>query len=464
MAFSHGIFYVESPTNIVPTIKITNPTVAIGSCAAHIANTPANTPLLISSLSDYKRQCGWANNPTRFPLEEAAKVFFELYNVAPLVVINVLDTVEHVKEGTKTLTGLSKELTLNIEAILSTLVVKSGSTTLTRNVDYTAAYNDNGKLIFKILNQTKITGDSATLTYNEIDFAKVTRYASIGGVHHIAEVFPKFGLVPSCLIAPGSSTLPEMMAVMKSKVRDINGVFNCVAIADIDSEAAPEYSSVNAYKNDNNFIDPNLIVCWPKVTLGGQQYYMSTHIAAIMNRIDAQEGDGVPYISPSNHTLQCDGLIRRSGVEVLLAKNEADYLNSIGVVTGMNFNGWRLWGNRTSIYPSTTDPKDVFIAVRRMIQFIGNTIILTFFSYVDKPLNKRLIETVETSVQYYLNGLAAQGAILGGQITFDSSDNALTDLIDGKITFSVSIGFVVPAESITFEISFDPSLYETLFS
>lgn len=464
MSFKHGIFYTESPTNIVPTIKINTPTVVIGSCAAHIAGTPANTPLLISSLGDFKRQCGWTGKTYKYGLEEAAKVFFDLYNVSPLVVINVVDTNVHVRDGTKTLTGLNKTLTLDVELVLSTLTIKSGETTLTKGTDYTAAYNDDGKLVFRVINTTKITNDTATLTYKEFDAAQITRATVMNGINHIAEVFPKFGVVPSTLICPGYSHTTEVLALMKSKVRDINGAFNCVAIADLDSEAAPEYSAVNALKNDNNFIDENLIVCWPKVTLGANSYHMSCHIAAIMNRIDALEGDGVPYISPSNHSLQCDGLALKGGAEVLMPKDEADYLNSIGVVTGMNFNGWRLWGNRTSIYPSTTDPKDVFIAVRRMIQFIGNTIILTFFSYVDKPLNKRLIETVETSVQYYLNGLAAQGAILGGKITFDSSDNALTDLIDGKITFSVSIGFVVPAESITFEISFDPSLYETLFS
>lgn len=97
------------------------------------------------------------------------------------------------------------------------------------------------------------------------------------------------------------------------------------------------------------------------------------------------------------------------------------------------------------------------------MHYIGNNIILTFFSFVDRPINRRLIEACETSVQLWLNGLAASGALLGATITFAEEDNSLTDLIDGKIRFHIYAGFVLPAESMTFTVEFDPSYCEALF-
>ena len=77
-----------------------------------------------------------------------------------------------------------------------------------------------------------------------------------------------------------------------------------------------------------------------KVSLGGTQYHLSTQATALSCRIDAENGD-VSYIT--NKNLQCDSAVIADGTEVLLGKGEADYLNSIGVATALNFaNGWKL--------------------------------------------------------------------------------------------------------------------------
>lgn len=475
MAFKHGIFYNEVPTSIVPTLTAATPTVVVGTAPLHLATNPApvNTPVLCTTYSDYVAAFGHSDDFDNFTICEAAYVHFGLYNIKPVIFINVLDPATHFKTGTKTVTGLSNAVKVNCKAILSTLTVKSGETTLTKNTDYTAAYED-GQLVLTIKNKNKITGDSATLSYNEIDPSKVTAADIIGGVDAttgknkglecINDVYPKYGVLCGSLIAPKYSTNPEVAAVMKAKVTNICGCFNTIAICDIDTSTVRKYSDVYDAKNSNNLVDKNLIVCYPMVTLGGTIYHMSTHVAALMGRIDSDEGGDVPFISPSNHTLQADGLCLADGSEVLLAKDQADYLNSIGIVTGLQLNGWRLFGNYSSAYPSTTDSKDTFLCVRRMLQHIGNTIILTFWSFVDRPLNRRLIETVETGVQLYLNGLSASGALLGGTIQFAEEDNPLTELIAGNIKFHLSCGFVVPSQCIEFDVIFDPSYYETLFS
>lgn len=463
----HGISYSEKPTTIVSMLDVESPTVVVGTAPLHLAASPAqvNEPILCKSFAEYQAQFGYSGDFDNFTCDEAAYTHFALYGVKPLIVINVLDTSEHVKANqTKTVSGLSNAVKVKCKALLSTLTVKSGETTLTKKTDYTAEYDD-GELVLTIKNKNKITGDTATLTYSEVNPSAVDEADIITGIGHLTEVFPKLGMVPGVLIAPKWSTDISVATVMQTAVKNINSIFNCVAVADIKTGTGgvQTYSDCYEYKNANALLDKDLIVCWPKVKLDGVQYFLSSHLAALMHSVDG-DYEGVPVASPSNHGLQINELCLQSGKSVYLDLEQANVLNSYGVVTALNMVGYRAWGNRTSIYPSTTDAKDVFICIRRALQYLGNKIIQSFFSRVDAPLNRVFIESLESSLQQYLNGLTASGYILGGTITFSEELNPIVDLIDGKIKFDLKVGFLVPAESIEFSIEFDPTLYETLFS
>ncbi|MBR1437153.1 MAG: phage tail sheath family protein, partial [Synergistaceae bacterium] len=154
-----------------------------------------------------------------------------------------------------------------------------------------------------------------------------------------------------------------------------------------------------------------------------------------------------------------------AGEEIDLGYDEANYLNSQGIVTAMNFaNGWVAWGNHTGCYPTSTDVKDNFIPLRRMFDWIGNKFILTFWSKVDDPANTTLIRTGLNSFNYFLNGLTSQGAIVGGRIEFLSPENPLTDLMGGILRFHLYIAPPPPAEQIWAILELAPAYYDTLFS
>ena len=55
--------------------------------------------------------------------------------------------------------------------------------------------------------------------------------------------------------------------------------------------------------------------------------------------------DDVPNLSPSNKMAKITGLVLDDGTEVTLDQNQANLLNSQGVITAINVNGWRTWGN-----------------------------------------------------------------------------------------------------------------------
>ncbi|NPV30561.1 MAG: phage tail sheath family protein, partial [Firmicutes bacterium] len=163
--------------------------------------------------------------------------------------------------------------------------------------------------------------------------------------------------------------------------------------------------------------------------------------------------------------LQANGAVLADGTEIALGPDQAAYLNGQGIITALNFiGGWKAWGNRTGAYPAVTDPKDAFLPIRRMFDWIANTLVLTFWQKVDYPINRRLIDTVVDSVNIWLNGLAARGFILGGRVEFIQSENPDTDLMDGIVRFHVYVTPPAPAREIDFIVECDLQYLKFLFA
>jgi phage tail sheath protein FI len=285
------------------------------------------------------------------------------------------------------------------------------------------------------------------------------------GLELVNKVFPLFRLVPGQILAPGWSHDSAVAAIMKAKAGSINGLFKAIAVADVDdtSSGADLYTEVPAWKTTNNYTDPLQVVCWPRVKLGDETYHLSTQFAGLACKVDG-DNDDIPYVSPSNKSLQADSAVIDDGSEVTLDPSQAAYLNGEGIVTALNFiGGWKLWGNRTGAYPGSTDVKDTFIPVRRMFNWVNNTIILTFWQKVDDPTNKRLIDTVVDSLNIWLNGLTARGALLGGRVEFQQDENPATDLLNGIVRFHVYQTPPTPAEDIEFVLEFDVNYLNALF-
>jgi phage tail sheath protein FI len=183
---------------------------------------------------------------------------------------------------------------------------------------------------------------------------------------------------------------------------------------------------------------------------------MSTQVAGVIASTDADYG--APHVSPSNKGLQCDSLVTVAGGEVILSLEQANILNGGGVVTGLNFmGGFKVWGNYTACYPTNQDVKDYFIPVSRMIDFVGNTLIRTFWGKLDEPMTRRFIDTVLDSCNIWLNGLTGSGYILGGRCEMLESENPTTNLMAGIVKLHVYVTPPSPAQEIDFVLEYDPS-------
>ena len=486
LGYKHGVYAREIPTAILPARHVeAGIPVVVGTAPVHRAANGVHThaPRLCYSYAEAVAALGWLDGQqTKYGLTEFAYVMFALYNVGPVIFVNVFDPAVHRQLLAAPVAGVfSASDTLQLEhddLIPGTLRLEpaGGGEAYAPGLDYVV--DEATGLVTRLTGGAIGSGATVSVAaYAWADPAAVTAVEVIGGIDGetgkaeglelVDAVFPMFRLVPGTLCAPGFSHLPEVAAVMAAKAGSINGHFKAVACLDMDSETLTSYTVVPAAKELASLADPHQILCWPKVALGGKVYHLSCHLAALMAKVDVEHED-IPYKSPSNELLRVDAaVVGPVGAprSVWLGVDQANYLNGQGVVTALNFvGGWRSWGNRTACYPFNTDPKDAFIPLRRMTGWKSNQLVLTWWQKVDYPITRRLIETIVDSENIALNGLAAREIILGGRLEFRREENPVTDLLDGIIRFHLMWLPPPPARQIEFLVELDPSYFETLFA
>ncbi|MGG3448631.1 phage tail sheath family protein [Domibacillus aminovorans] len=473
--YQHGISIVEHQTGPEPVRSLSAVQVVFGTAPVHLISDPAsavNKPILANTMEDVKTKLGYSEDLEKYTLNHAVYASFELYNVAPIVFVNVLDPDVHKTDVPSKTVGITKGIALIDDegVLLKKVVVKNvgGTTTYVKNTDYTISFNEEGKPVIAVIVSGAIAAATQlSVEYSKLDPDAVTKDDIIGGydagtgkytgIELIRSVYPQFNILAAQLLAPGWSHEPDVAAVLSAKTVNINGNFSAMNILDINSTTVKKYEDVAAWKEANNYSDKQSVALWPMVMKNGKKLWYSAVFAARLAQTDA-ENDDVPHVSPSNRPLKIDAKVLADGTEVFLDQPEANVLNGAGVVTAINFNGWRTWGNNTAAYPESTAPQDRFIAVRRVFQWWGNSFILAYFDKVDNPADTRLIESVVDAENIRANGFAAQRQIAGAEIEFRESMNPTENLLNGKIVFIQRIGAFSPAEHITNILEFDPTI------
>lgn len=485
MGYRHGIYVSELATSITPPVQVSaGLIVAFGTSPVNQLDDPSsavNKPIIAYTYAEAVEKLGFSTDYKNYTLSEVIKVAFGIYGVAPVVFINVLDPAKHkadIKSEALKLSG-SKATLAKDGVLYDTVVVTTAGdepVTLTIDVDYVLALDDDGRTVLTAVKGGKINTEDAELvvSYSHLDPAKVDKADIIGGVdlntkantglELLSDIYPRFKLVPGQIIAPGFSSDSEVGQIMATKAALISELFKAEVLTDAPTDLATisDYSAVPEWKQNNNQLATNQTVCWPMVRLGDDIYHHSTHLAAATCLLDNSNGD-IPSRSPSNITLQMDGAVRKDGTEVWLDLSQANYLNGQGIVTSLNFDGWKSWGNRCASYPGTTDPKDTFRVCRRMFNWVGNTLILSHWAKIDSPANRRLIDSVVTSANIWFNGLTANQDIAGGNVAFNQSENPTTSLMDGIVKFHVKVTPYSPARDMEFVMEYNPDYLNNLF-
>ena len=473
MPYQHGVRVLEKDTGVVAPITGTSGLqVVFGTAPINLADDPAhatNVPILCNSWSEAVAALGYSDDWANYTLCQAMYASFKLFNVAPVIFVNVLDPATHktVVSTAETVTITALQGKLSVKGVLkSTVTVKNGNTALTLGTDYTLDFDDEGNLLITLLaTGTAASATSLSVTYTKLDPTAVSASDIIGstsgntekGMEVLRQIYPKFGLVPGLIIAPGWSQDSDVAAVLQAKCEEINGYFKCEGFIDINSASGgcTIYTNAKSAKDSAGISSPHVMALWPCVKIGSKVAWLSAVLAAATAYLDAANDD-VPYLSPSNKALGISGTCLADGTEILLDQVQANTLNGGGITTAINLNGWRSWGNNSAAYPSSTDPKDRWFCCRRFFTWWGNSFMLTYAQEVDDPADFRLIESIVDSENIRGNAYVASGKCAAIRIEFNEAENSVTDLLNGRITFHQHLSPWTPAEDIVNILEFDP--------
>lgn len=472
MAYQHGVRVLEQATGVVAPIEGTaGLQVVFGTAPVNLAADPyavTNKPVIAYSWSEAVSQLGYSKDYAKYTLCESMYASFKLLGVAPVIFVNVLDPKVHKKDNeASTIKVENLQAVVEVPGILldTVKVSVSGGDDLTVDTDYILGFNDDGHLIITLLASgtgaaaTDLSVQSTSIDPTAVDADDIIGASATGeekGLEVLRQVYPKTGMTPGLIIAPGWSQNPDVGIVLAAKCEEINGYFTCEGFVDIDSstDGCTVYTDLKEAKEDAGITSPHIMALWPCVAVGSQIFHYSAVMAALTAYIDASNDD-VPSLSPSNKLVGITGTVLEDGTEVVLDQVQANTVNSFGITTAINVNGWRTWGNNTAAYPATTDPKDRWFCCRRFFSWWGNSFILTYFQKVDDPMNTRLIESVVDSENIRGNAYVSAGKCAGAYIEYNEAENPVTDILNGKITFHQHLAPYVPAEDILNILEFD---------
>ena len=472
MAYNHGIRIQENPTSVAAPIRSESGVpVVFGTAPVNMAADPAaavNKPILCNTFAEAQAALGYSDDYASYTLCQAMDAFFKVFGIAPVVFVNVLDPATHKTEYTEELTvaaGQAKATKKGV--IVNGLTVTDGNSALVAGTDYTTEFEADGTLVFTVLKEGV---GSISVSGHQLDAKAVKAADIIGsvnaetgvetGMELVRQVYPKFNLVPNLLLAPGWSSTPEVGISLAAKCEGINGVFSCECVVDLDTTTVKKYTDVAKAKTEAGYdVSERMICVWPKVKYAGKIFDYSAFYAAVALYTDANN-EGVPNLSTSNKPLGISATVLADGTEVVLDTIQANVLNAAGIVTAVNMNGFKTWGNNTAAYPAVTDPKDRWICCRRFFSWWGNSFITTYFSKVDDPANYRLIESIVDSENVRGNSLVSQGKCAGIKMIYNQEDNPIENIVDGRIVFRQYLAPYTPAEDILNILEFDVSMIQ----
>jgi phage tail sheath protein FI len=175
----------------------------------------------------------------------------------------------------------------------------------------------------------------------------------------------------------------------------------------------------------------------------------SGHLAGIWARSDETRG---VHKAPANEVVR--GAV---ALELAITKGEQDLLNPIAVNCLRAFpgQGIRVWGARTL----TSDPEWRYLNVRRLFNFVEESILQGTNWVVFEPNDPKLWDSVNRTITMFLRGVWRDGALFGRTpdqafyVKCDEENNPASSRDQGILMVEVGIAPVKPAEFVVFRIS-----------
>ncbi|MEC4017970.1 phage tail sheath family protein [Streptomyces sp. H27-D2] len=252
----------------------------------------------------------------------------------------------------------------------------------------------------------------------------------------------------------GALDREQVKAVQMAMINHCEGMANRMAIIDPLPDMGP--SEVYEWRQNEAGFDSRfaaLYYPWVKVAdpSSGKSFLMppSGHVAGLWARNDAARG---VHKAPANEVLR--GAVDL-GIQV--TKGEQEQLNPAGINCIRSFpgRGIRVWGARTL----SSDPAWRYLNVRRLFNYLEESIYQGSQWVVFEPNDERLWATIRRNIAAFLVNEWRQGALFGSTpdeafyVKCDAETNPPDVIESGQVVCEIGVAPVKPAEFVVFRIS-----------
>jgi Bacteriophage tail sheath protein len=262
--------------------------------------------------------------------------------------------------------------------------------------------------------------------------------------------------------------VPDLMNAYQREMIDLEGVktvqlaviAHCEQMGDrvavLDTPPGLSAQRVRTWRMDEAGYDSRyaaLYYPWLKVfdPLAGRTVAVppSGHVAGVWARNDVERG---VHKAPANEVLR--GAV---DLDYSLSKSEQDLLNPIGVncVRAFPGRGIRVWGARTL----SSDAAWRYLNVRRLFNFLEESILLGTQWVVFEPNDDRLWSSIRRNIAAFLTEQWRQGALFGRTATeafyvkCDEDNNPAESRDLGQVVCEIGVAPVKPAEFVVFRLA-----------
>ena len=227
-------------------------------------------------------------------------------------------------------------------------------------------------------------------------------------------------------------------------------------VAVLDSPPGLSAQQVRTWRNDEAGYDSRyatLYYPWVRVFDPARGHNTtvppSGHVAGVWARSDAERG---VHKAPANEVIR--GAV---DLELRLSKGEQDLLNPIGVncVRAFPGRGIRIWGARTL----SSDPAWRYLNVRRLFNYLEESILLGTQWVVFEPNDDRLWSSIRRNVTAFLQEEWRRGALFGRTadeafyVKCDRDNNPQESIDQGRVICEIGVSPVKPAEFVVFRLA-----------
>ena len=384
-----------------------------------------------------------------FTLPDAFDVLAR-YAAGKVYVVNVLDPARHRTTVTDEVLSLDSN-TLKAKTkkpgLISVTSLKSGDTLLREGTDY-AVDLQTGEFTFKTtkanLKATYIYADPAKVTEADIKGGIDSATGKRKGFELLRDGFNLYGADAKILICPEFDKTASCAAALATLAEQLK------AVAYVQLPKGTSLSKAIQGRGPlgtlNASASSERVRPFFPYALGSSNTLesLAVHAAGLRMKTDTDNGY---WFSTSNRQLQ--GVI---GMEVPLTarvddeQSETNLLNAVGITTIFNSfgTGFRLWGNRSSNYPTVTHIINFETALRTG-DLIDESIRRTELQFIDRPIDDALIDSLKETVDTYLRALPS---IVGYSVDLDYDYDLVDEFSKGHVPLVYDYTPKLPAELI----------------